>query len=154
MAEPETRAGSAQAQANGTAKAQAPSKWAAVTQVLAERGKATTPTQIRDELKSRFNLDIGLNTASTYKRDILRKQAEAKGKGKQARAKTAVKMAPLGKKPTAPKKATSVSPAPAPAAKTGSPSGGFGLEDIQAARSLLARLGAERFKGLINVLAK
>jgi hypothetical protein len=154
MAEPETRAGSAQAQANGTAKAQAPSKWAAVTQVLAERGEATTPTQIRDELKSRFHLDIGLNTASTYKRDILRKQAEVKGKGKPAKSKSAAKKGALAKKGATPKKAAPVSPAPVPAARVVRSSSGFGLKHIQEARTLLARLGAERFKGLIDVLAK
>jgi hypothetical protein len=263
MAEPE-KARTAQAQANGTAKA--PSKWAAVTQILAERGPSFTPTQIRDELKSRFGLEITLGTATTYKRDILRKQAEARGKatgqapprakgelasssvskeetnaqaappapvpastaapqaatettndsetsaaraqGSKTRKKPALskkeavrrameiagpdatptelrkvirqrfrilmsndhisntksairremaaREAAMGKKEaTEPAAATPpAAPQPESPVESGQPLGGYGLEDIRGARELLARLGAEKLKGLIDVLTE
>src|SRR5262245_39842027 len=119
MAEQETTVGTEQAQPNGSAGAKAPTKWAAVTQILAERGTAFTPTQIRDEMKSRFGLEIGLNTASTYKRDILRKQAGAKGKGTATPKPEAKKATPARKEPASRKVAARPAPPRAPAAGGG-----------------------------------
>jgi hypothetical protein len=50
-----------------------------VSKVLTDKGTGLSPTAISAEVKQRFNIDLGSNTAKSYKRDFLRKQAEARG---------------------------------------------------------------------------
>jgi len=43
--------------------------------------------------------------------------------------------------------------APAPTSQAAAADDGYGLEDIRTAKDLVGRLGADRLKGLIDVLA-
>jgi hypothetical protein len=110
-------------------------KMEGVRRTLRELGKNAMPLQIQDHLKNQFGIDMTVAHISNYKSEILRKK-----KGK--RGKRAAAMVPAEAK------------APAPASAPGKGAGGFSLEDIQTTKALVGKIGADRLRTLIDVLAK
>jgi hypothetical protein len=101
---------------------------------MQEVGADAKLADLQAVIRERFGITISTNHIST-ERGRIRKEAQPKAR-------------PAAKK-AAPKRTVA-----APAAPAVQEAGGFGLEDIQAARHLLGRLGAERLKGLIDVRAR
>jgi hypothetical protein len=112
-------------------------KMEGVRRTLRELGKNAMPLQIQDHLKKQFGIDMTVAHISNYKSEILRKK---KGKGKRGR--KAAAMIPAEAK------------ASAPVSAPGKGTGGFSLEDIQTTKALVGRIGADRLRTLIDVLAK
>jgi hypothetical protein len=125
----------------GTAKSDGMTKMEGVRRALAELGKDAKPLRIRDHLKQRFNIDISPDVVSTYKKELARRAAKAKGTAK-----------PKGK-PAAPEAAAGAKPLPtaAPKAQAGK---GISLGDIQAVKALVGRVGAEQLRSLVDLLAR
>jgi len=141
----------AQGKANGTAEAGGMSKKEAVKRVLADKGPGLKPPEISDEVKRRFNIDLTVGTAKTYKRDILAKGA------KGSSAKPTAKKAAAAKKPAATQASAAKKTPPAAKAATAQAAAGasgYNLSDIQSTRNLLARIGAGRLRELVDVLAR
>jgi hypothetical protein len=90
---------------------------------------------LQKTIRDRFRVELSTNHISSARVEIRRE-----GKGR-----------PAAKK-AAPAKKTSAAPAAtAPGADNG---GTFSLEDIETARELLGRLGADKTRALLDVLAK
>jgi hypothetical protein len=118
------------------------SKMDGVRRALAELGREATPQQIKDYLKSKFNIEMTKEYISKYKSSILQQQKAKRAKAKKAPApESAVAVA-------------SVKPAPAPAPVPTNRTGVIGLDDIQIAKVLVGRVGAEQLLTLIELLAK
>jgi len=131
----------AQDQENGAGKTKGGriNKFQCVRDALAELGNDATPKDIQDFLKRRFDLDMNTKFIGTYKGTILR------GKSGQSGIMRTPAVAPA--------------PAPVPAPPQASPqvgrtNGGISVEDIQAVRARLGRIGAEAVKELAEVLAQ
>jgi hypothetical protein len=112
------------------------SKMEGVRRALADLGKDAKPLQIKDYLKAKYGIEISTDVISAYKATIAQKAKKKK--------------AAAAKPPAAAKPSMQPTPAPVPTNKTG----GFSLEDIQTAKALLARVGAEQLQKLIDLLAK
>src|SRR5262245_39486708 len=112
-------------------------KMEAVRRTLRELGRHAMPLQIQDHLKKQFGIDMTVAHISNYKSEILRKK---KGKRKAGR-KAAAMIAAEAK-------------APASTSSHGKGTGGFSLEDIQTTKALVGRIGADRLRTLIDVLAR
>src|SRR5262249_29970381 len=106
------------------------SKQEAVRRALAALGKEATAADIQKHVKDNFNLDMTIDHIYTAKSSVLKK---GKKKAKKARSSKA---------------AAAAQPAvqPAPVART--PAGGISLEDIEAVKGLLGRVGADNLKAL------
>ena len=74
---------------------------------------------------------------SNYKSEILRKKKEKGKRGRKAAAMVAAETT-----------------APASTSSHGKATGGFSLEDLQTTKALVGRIGADRLRTLIDVLAK
>src|SRR5437868_8897083 len=110
---------------NGSADAGKPAtKAEAVRRALDTLGKKATPTQIDEHIRREFNIKMSLPHISTTKSNILR----GKGKGRRGRRKKGAK-------------ATTAEQG-ARAATT------FSLKDLREIKSLVDRVGAEKFKNL------
>ena len=111
-------------------------KMEAVRQALAELGRDAKPLQLQAFVKERFGMDMTADHVSTYKGQILRKARKA---GRAARA------------------AADKSPeqaAPTPPVQTTRRAAGISLEDIEAVKDLVGRVGADGLKKLVDVLAR
>jgi hypothetical protein len=104
-------------------------KQEAVRRALAALGKMALASDIQKYVKETFNLDMTIDHIYTAKSSVL-------GKGKKKARKPAVKQPP----------------APEPIA--GTPAGGIRLEDIEAVKGLLGRVGADNLKALAEMLAR
>jgi hypothetical protein len=130
------------------------SKMEAVRRAMAELGHDATRTEIQGFVKERFGTEMDLDVISTYKADIARKAAKAK----LAVTKPAV-MKSVGQQPSPAKDKVVKKAAPKSHAKPSSAAGGNGkaggilLKDIQAVKILVATVGAESLKTLIEVLS-
>ena len=120
--------------------AQGISKQEAVRRALAELGKNAKPSEIKPFVKERFGIEMSADHISTAKGTILKK-AKTKKKTKAAVKREAA--------PTAPAQAT-----PRPRPETGQAGGGISLDDIRTVRELLDRVGADRLRALIELLAR
>jgi hypothetical protein len=109
-----------------------------VRQTLAELGNHALPLQIQDHLKRRYGINMTVAHISNCKSEILRKK---KGKRKPGR-----KAAP-----TMPAETQLATP-PAPVSIKGAAD--FSLQDLQATKALLGKVGVDRLRRLIDLLAK
>jgi len=125
------------AAANGGATEPKLTRKEAVRRAMQEIGEDAKLADLQAVIRDRFHIAIGTNHIST-ERGKIRKEAQPKARP------AAKKAAP--KKRTAPNQAAAPAPAAAPTAPAAEavPAGGYGLEDIQAAKQLLGRLGADR----------
>jgi hypothetical protein len=118
------------------------SKMEAVRQAISKLGADAGRTQIQSFVKEKFGIEMSADHISNYKGEILKK---AVGGAK-----------PATKKPVAPTRAASSAAAAKPAGSTSNAkaAGGIGLQDIQAVKELVGRVGPEHLKGLVDILAK
>jgi hypothetical protein len=116
------------------------SKQEAVRRALAELGNNAKPVEIKPFVKERFGIEMSADHISTAKGTILKK---AKGKKKRRRA------AKKEAAPTAP-----AQPTPRPRTESGKAGDGITLDDIRTVRELLDRVGADRLRALIGLLAR
>lgn len=117
------------------------SKMEAVRKALKELGKDAMPVKIQEFVKSKFGLDMTPAHVSNYKTTILR----AKNENKTAPAKAAPAKTESNAPKAAPVKAT---PAPAKATSGAAVS----LQDIEAVKGLVGRVGQANLKSLIGML--
>src|SRR5262249_40357830 len=122
---------------NGPASAPQPgtkpmSKMDGVRRTLRDLGRTAMPLQIQDHLKKNYGIDMTVAHISNYKSEILRKK-----KGKKKAAKTA-EAAPAAKSSAAP--------------TTSRAAGAISLEDLQTTKALVARVGADQLRSLIDLL--
>ena len=133
-------------EAAGAAQSQAgPKKVDMVKQALAELGKGAKPLQIRAFVKDRFGTELNTNLISYYKKTLAGKRArKKKGAGKRAGGQPQQQpaAAPPASRPAVPAKA----PARAPT--------GISLDDVRLVKELVARLGPEQLRALIDLFAK
>jgi hypothetical protein len=110
-------------------------KMEAVRRALAELGRDAKPIQMQGWVKEKLGIEMSADHVSVCKGTILRK---AGGKRKVAAA-------------TQPSAATNEEPqvhrAPAPR-------GGISLDDIEAVKGLVGRIGPDSLKKLVDVLAR
>src|SRR5207253_1876616 len=114
--------------------------------------------EMQSFIKDRFGVEMSTNHISTSRGEILRKEAAGK-------AKTATTTIPAAKKPAASKRAPKKPAGPSPQAqqaaarsnafpKGSKASHGISLDDIQAVKGLVGRVGAEQLRSLIDLLAR
>src|SRR5262245_58867457 len=113
------------------------SKLEAVRRAMAELGNKAKRGDIQAFIKEKFGSEMSPDHISTSKGEILRKARQAR----KPAAKAARKEETARPQPQA-------APAPPPAVW-----GGFGLEDLAAVKALLEKAGAERMRGLIELLS-
>jgi hypothetical protein len=102
----------------------------AVRQAMAHLGPDAKPTQLRGYVKDTFGIDMTLGHVSVTKRDIRNEAAGKKPRGQRSVARQV--------QPTPPTRA----------------SPGIGLDDIEAVKGLLERVGASSLRRLIDVIAR
>jgi hypothetical protein len=110
----------------------------AVRQALAELGPDAKPTQIQGHVKDKFGIEMSKDHISVTKRSLLKK-AGKKPPTQRSAARQAGKKQVL----TPP-----VQPTPTPRGTS------IGLDDIEAVKGLLERVGAASLHKLIDVLAR
>jgi hypothetical protein len=103
-------------------------KFEGVKRALAALGPDAKPLAVQGYVKKSFNLDVSTAVISSYKKEL---KAKAKKPGPKPPAKQS-----------------------APVAANGSRSGGITLEDIQAVKGLVGRVGPDQLKGLIDLLVR
>jgi hypothetical protein len=108
-----------------------------VRRALAELGREAKPMQIQRFVKERFGIEMNTDHISTSKADILRKMAS---KGKPAA------------KPAEARKAA-VTPQAKPARQGNGQASKIRLQDLQAVKELVGRVGADQLRALIDVLS-
>jgi hypothetical protein len=113
----------------------------AVRRALAALGKKATAKDIQKFVKDTFNLDMTIDHVYNAKSNVL-------GKGKKKAKKLKVKQ------PAPPEPGAAVKPPVQPAPVAHKPAGGIRLEDIEAVKSLLGRVGADNLKALVEMLAR
>ncbi len=113
----------------------------AVERALGSLGRDAKPKRIKVFIKDKFGIEMTPDHISNYKSDIRRRKG-GKKKGKGGRPPAAAAPAPA-------------QPAPRPrAAAGGAVPGSIPLADIDLAKGLVERLGVERLRALISVLAR
>ena len=161
-------------------KKQAPatelSKKELVRRAIGHLGREAKPLQIQAHIKDQFGVEMTPNHISASKTEVLREA----GGAKPAAAKPATTKAPAVENPAAKSAAAKAVTAAKPAAKISSPKKavsktavresvvaataggsqagngnvGISLQDIQAAKDLVGRVGARQLLTLIDLLAK
>jgi hypothetical protein len=116
-------------------------KQEAVRRALAALGKTATAKDIQKYVKDTFHLAMTIDHIYTAKSSVL-------GKGKKKE--TTLKV----KQPPAPNSAAATEPAVPPATVARQPTSGISLEDIEAVKGLLGRVGADNLKALADLLAR
>src|SRR5262245_14435757 len=168
------------AKANGQAGASTPkkiNKMEAVRRALGQLGRDATPTQIQDYVRDTFGIRMSTNHISAYRSDIRHKeaakaQAPAAAPAAPSTAPAAAAPTPAATKPApaakpAAKKPAAKKPAPRPqaqpaAARAAAPKGaagtggaaGISLQDVQAVKELVGRIGADQLHKLIDLFAR
>jgi hypothetical protein len=117
------------------AKKNALTKREAVRRALADLGPDATPTQMQGHIREKFGIEITTNHISTEKGNLRKK----KGVSKRPGAKPAAQVAAA--RTVGPEKLAAAPPA-------------IGMEDIEAVKGLLERVGATSLKKLIDVMAR
>jgi hypothetical protein len=111
------------------------SKMEAVRQALAQLGSKATPSQIREQVRNQYGMELGLNLVSAYKTSLAKRARRAAAKKKTG-----------AKAPAAPK----AKPA---AANTSTPPG-ITLNDITTVQQLAKRIGVKRLHELIDLVVR
>ena len=134
--------GAASEQGQGTPSAEQPpkNKMDAVRRAMGTLGRNAKPAAIRDHAKNQFGMDLSADLISTYKGEINRKK---KGKSKKKGAKKS--QAPTAA--AAPAKQAPRSPARSAGAA-------ISLEDMRLVKDLVARVGVDSLKGVIELLSR
>jgi hypothetical protein len=121
-------------------------KQEAVRHALADLGRDAKPAQLHGHIKDKFGIDMTTDHISTAKGIILKQEArQAKPAAQRPTAKPPAQASAASK--TKPEK-------PAPKKAATPQSNGIGLEDIEAAKGLVERVGADSLRKLIDVLAR
>jgi hypothetical protein len=121
------------------------SKREAVRRALADLGPDATPTQLQPHIREKYGIDMTTDHISTEKGN-LRKKA---GAAKRGATKT------LASKPPAQASVARQSEPEKPAAQAKAAGGdAIGLDDIEAVKGLVERVGAANLKKLIEVMAR
>jgi len=128
--------------------AQAPgmTKRDALRQALKAMGKNALPLAIQGFLKEHYGLDMTREHISKYKRDVLKQDA-----GKKAKVKASPVIKMEHKKTAAPKPEAKAAPASSGKGNTGKV---IPLEDIEAVKALVSRIGADQFRKLIDLIGQ
>jgi hypothetical protein len=113
-------------------------------QALKALGKNAQPLAIQGFLKEHYDMDMTREHISKYKRDVLKQDA---GKKAKVKASPVIKMEP--KKAAAPKPEAKAAPASSGKGNTGKV---IPLEDIEAVKTLVSRIGADQFRNLIDLI--
>ena len=119
----------------------------AVRQALAELGPGAKPTQIQGHVKDKFGIEMSKDHISVTKRSLLKKAAGTK---KATAGKAGAKKTPA--QASAARQAGPAVPLQATALRRKSPS--IGLDDIEAVKGLLERVGAVSLHKLIDVMTR
>jgi hypothetical protein len=120
-------------------------KMEAVRRAVAQLGKDAKASEVHGWVKDKLGVEMTIAHVHNCMSEI-RKQAKKKRAGKRA----ARKLAAAASASTPAAQPRPASP-PRPAAGG---SGGISLEDIEAAKGLLERVGADRLRALIDLLAR
>ncbi len=113
-------------------------KFDAVKEALADLGPDAKPLAIQDYVKKHFNIDISTVVVSAYKKELkVKGQLPAKKPAPQTQAKPGTTLAKQ---------------APAKAATT-TAKNGITLEDLQAIKGLIGRVGSDGLRTLIDLLS-
>ncbi len=121
-----------------------------VRKALAELGQDAPPLKIREYLKQRLGIEMTTDHISNYKSEIRKAAARRKHAGHTSAKQPSASKTYASSQATAPK-ASASSAAPA---SNGRSSGGISLQDIQAAKELIGRVGAGQLRSLIELLAR
>jgi hypothetical protein len=116
-------------------------KQEAVRRALAALGKNATGKDVQKYVKETFGFDMTIEHIYNAKSNVL-------GKGKKKA------MKPAGKQPPAPEPTAAAKPLVQQAPVARQPAGGISLEDIEAVKGLLGRIGADNLKVLAELLAR
>jgi hypothetical protein len=103
----------------------------AVRRALAALGKQASAKDIQKHVKETFGFDMTIDHIYTAKSSVLAKRKKASRKPAEPE-KPAVQLAPVASKMT----------------------GGITIEDVEAAKALVGRVGVEQLHQLIDVLGK
>ncbi len=125
------------------------SKREAVKRALADLGRHATPSQLQPHIREKFDIEMTTDHISTEKGNILRKARGAR----QATAKPTTPK-PLAVQKSAARTAEPNEAAPEPVVPPQANGDGIGLDDIEATKGLMERVGPDRLKKLIDVLAR
>jgi hypothetical protein len=138
---PKQQAGEAGAGTQGAATAATTqdkvSKKEAVRRALKALGKGATPSALRPWIKQQFGIEMSADHISTAKGEILRKRY---GKGKKK------KTADKAKAPAHRPEKSAAPPSSVP--------GTVSLDDVRLVKDLVARVGPEQLRGLIDLFAR
>src|SRR5262249_50872388 len=115
-------------------------KQEAVRRSLSALGKAASAKDIQKHVKVTFGLDMTIDHIYTAKSSVLTK-------GKKKAPKTSGK-------PPAPSNPPAAKPPVQPAPVARQPAGAIHLEDLEAVKGLLGRVGADNLKALADLLAR
>jgi len=115
------------------------SKLEAVRRLVAELGHDAKPLALKEHLKTKYNIDMDPAYISKYKSLVLSKG----GKGKRR-----------GRKPKAEAGAVQEAAAPVAVVAVSVGGGGITLDDIRAVKELTGRLGSDRVRELVGLLAR
>jgi hypothetical protein len=115
-------------------------KQGAVRRALSALGKTASAKDIQQHVKDTFGLDMTIDHIYTAKSNVL---AKGKRKRRSLRAKQSVPSEPTPANPP-------MQPAPVPR----QPAGAISLEDIEAVKGLLGRVGVANLKALADLLAR
>jgi hypothetical protein len=113
------------------------SKLKAVRLSLEELGRDSKPLELQEHLRNKFNIEMTPSYISKYKSLILSKPKKGKRRGRKPRAAAGtlvVTVAPVGR----------------PAARAG----GITLDDLRALKELSSRLGPDKVRELVNLVAR
>jgi hypothetical protein len=125
----------------------------AVLRAIKIAGPNADTAKVQRTIKAEFNMDISANHISAVRSKLRQEKAAARAKPAKPAKPAAAKKAPPKPAPKAKPAARKTPAAPSPAVSSAKPAG-FRLDDIQTARTLLARLGNVRAQQLIDVLTK
>jgi hypothetical protein len=116
-------------------------KQEAVRRALAALSKNATAKDIQKYIKDTFNLEMSIDHIYTSKSSALRK-----GKKKAPKQRTV-------NQPPAPEPTSAAKPPAQVVPVARQPAGGISLEDVEAVKGLLGRIGADNLKALVDMLA-
>jgi hypothetical protein len=120
-----------------------------VRKALAELGRDAPPLKIREYLKQRLGIEMTTDHISNYKSEIRKAAARRKQAGHTGTKQPSALKAHTSSQAIAPKASASSTVA----TSNGRSSGGISLQDIQAAKELVGRVGASQLRALIDLLA-
>jgi hypothetical protein len=113
----------------------------AVREALRSEGKQASTARLQEVIRQRYGLDLSPGKINGYRSVLAREKA--------------ARRRPAAAREAAPEAAAAEQTPPAPPrAEAGTAAGNISLADIEMAQVLLARLGADQLRGLIDLLAR